>query len=71
MNEPVKNSRYYSNVCGHRYWFYTGRTLNKTGYPDYGKVKRYRFEDYDGHVEDFTIEEFSKYFEDKCSWMSE
>lgn len=64
MNEPIKGKRYYSNVCGHRHWEYTGMTLNKTGYPDWGKVKRYRFEDVCGVENDVTIEEFDKYFEE-------
>ena len=63
VQELKKNDRLYSNVCGHRYWYFTGRTLNKTGYPDWGKVKRYRFEDVCGATEDFTAEVIEKYFE--------
>lgn len=64
-SELKTNGRYYSNVCGHRHWYYTGKTLNKTGYPDWGKVKRYRFEDICGCEEDFTAEEIEKYFEER------
>lgn len=64
MGNPKKGIRYYSNLCGHRFWYYTGTTLNKTGYPDWGKVKRYRFEDICGHIEDYTIEQFNEYFEE-------
>ena len=60
-----KNARYFSVVCGHRLWFYTGRTLRMQGYPDWGKVKRYRFEDVCGHVDDFTAEEVERYFEER------
>ena len=61
---PETGKRYFSNICGHRYWYYTGMTLHMQGYPDWGKVERYRFEDVCGHTEDFTIETFAKYFEE-------
>lgn len=63
VQELRKSDRLYSNVCGHRYWYFTGVTLNKTGYPDWGKVKRYRFEDVCGSIKDFTAEEIEKHFE--------
>ena len=64
-SELKKNTRYYSNVCGHRFWYYTGRTVNMQGYPDWGKVTRYRFEDVCGVVEDFKAETIEKYFEER------
>lgn len=62
VSELRKGERLYSNVCGHRYWYFTGETLNKTGYPDWGKVTRYRLEDVCGHTEDYVAEDIERYF---------
>lgn len=64
LKEPTSGTHYYSCSCGHRYWYYTGETIKMNGYPDWGKVKRYRFKDICGHTGDFTIETFNKHFKE-------
>ena len=65
IEEPKEGVRYYSQLCGHRYWYYTGMKINMQGYPDWGKVTRYRFRDVCGHTEDYTIETFAECFEER------
>lgn len=65
IDEPREGVRYYSQLCGHRYWYYTGMKINMQGYPDWGKVTRYRFRDVCGHTEDYTIETFAERFEER------
>ena len=65
MAEPTKGKRYYSNTCGHRCWFHTGRSWEPKGYPYYGDGTRvYEFADICDHVETFTLEQFENYFEE-------
>lgn len=59
-------TRYYSNVCGHRYWYYTGRNWEPQGYPYYGDgTVVYEFADICDHTATFTADQFEKYFEAK------
>lgn len=61
---PKTNQRYYSNVYGHRFWYYTGRNWEPKGYPYYGNgTVVYEFEDIAGHTETFELPQFHKHFE--------
>ena len=61
--EPKTGIRYYSNLVGHRFWYFTGR-VNKNITPLHPEVT-YQFEDVCGCLRDVTPESFEKYFEIK------
>lgn len=62
-NELTKGGKYYSVTCGHRHWYYTGKTLNPKGYPYWGNTTVYVFEDICDCISHFTEEEIEKYLE--------
>lgn len=65
VDELQQGKRYYSNVCGHRFWYYTGVSYKPQGYPYYGKTTVYQFEDIADHTDTFTADSIEKYFEVK------
>lgn len=62
-NEPETGIRYYSNLVGHCFWYFTGK-IDKNITLLHPEVT-YQFEDVCGCVRDVTMANFEKYFEVK------
>ena len=62
-NEPKTGIRYYSNLVGHCFWYFTGKVDESIAllHPEV----TYQFEDVCGCIRDVTTANFEKYFEVK------